>query len=99
MHACVYIKLKGVARLRIIEKNVRVEIIRFCKVTACRMLLFFGPRLGDEMPQAGGIKKFLRTGNSTTVGPSSLSRTAIGGPTRGGKVTLPVTNSLMNGLE
>lgn len=56
------------------------------------MCLVFGPRLGDEIPQAGGIKKFLRTGNSTTVGPSSLSRTAVGGPARGGKVNLSVTN-------
>lgn len=92
MHAGVYICLNGVAALDIVETSVLVVIMRFYQVTACGMCLFFGPRLGDEIPQAGGIKKFLRTGNSTTVGPSSLSRTAVGGPTRGGKVTLLVTN-------
>ncbi|CAN0219247.1 unnamed protein product, partial [Ectocarpus sp. 12 AP-2014] len=44
-------------------------------------------RLGDEASQAGGgIKKFLRTGGGSTVGPSALSRnsSAAPGARRGG---------------
>ncbi|CAM9294512.1 unnamed protein product, partial [Scytosiphon promiscuus] len=44
-------------------------------------------QLGDEAPQAGGIKKFLRTGAGSTVGPSALSRnssSAAGGRRGGG---------------
>ena len=49
-------------------------------------------RLGEEASQAGGIKKFLRTGGSSTVGPSSLSRnsaSAVGGR-RGGEIPIYV---------
>lgn len=42
-------------------------------------------RLGDETPQAGGIKKFLQTGSASTVGPSALSRNSSKGGNRGGK--------------
>lgn len=50
--------------------------------------LIANDRLGDEPQAGGGIKKFLRTGGGSTVGPSALSRnssSAVGGR-RGGEI-------------
>lgn len=57
------------------------------RLCVMKLYILANDRLGEEPQAGGGIKKFLRTGGGSTVGPSALSRTspsAVGGR-RGGE--------------